>query len=96
VVQFRRGLASWDFAMAADAGGRLLTLVGGSRPWIAADELRDGMVIAQLHLHDIPGARRVLDGLFRFSRRPATDLRSQLLAAYVESAEQLSSVAVRP
>jgi Spermine/spermidine synthase domain len=96
VVQFRRGLASWDFVTAADAGRRLLTLVGSSRPWIAADELRDGMVVAQLHLGDVPGARRVLDGLFRFSRRPVTDLRSQLLVAYVERAEQLNAVAVRP
>jgi hypothetical protein len=32
--------------------------------------------------------------LFRFSRRPATDLRSQLLSSYVESAERRQSVAL--
>lgn len=88
VVQFRRGLAAWDFALAAAAGQRLLALVGSSRPWITADELRDGLVIARLHLRDVAGARRALDGLFRFSRRPVIDLRSQLLASFVESAER--------
>jgi hypothetical protein len=88
VVQFRRGLASWDFAIAAAAGQRLLPLVGSGRPWITADELRDGLVIARLHLRDVAGARRVLDSLFRFSRRPVIDLRSQLLASLVESAER--------
>ncbi|HET6795717.1 MAG TPA: hypothetical protein VFH40_01045, partial [Gemmatimonadales bacterium] len=79
---------AWDFALAAAAGQRLLALVGSSRPWITADELRDGLVIARLHLRDVAGARRALDGLFRFSRRPVIDLRSQLLASFVESAER--------
>jgi hypothetical protein len=93
VVKFRRGLASWNFAEAAAAGQRLLAFAGSDRPWIPADELRDGLVMARLHLRDPRGARQVLEGLFRFSRRPATDLRSQLLTAYVQTAERRQSVA---
>jgi hypothetical protein len=94
VVQFRRGLASWNFREAAAAGERLMKLAGGSRPWIAGDELRDGLVMARLHLRDVTGARQVLDSLFPFSRRPATDLRSQLLVSYVQTAERTRSVAL--
>jgi spermidine synthase len=92
VVKFRRGLASWNFAEASAAGGRLMA-PNGSR-WINADELRDGLVMSRLHLRDVAGARQALDSLFRFSRRPATDLRSQLLSSYVESAERRKSVAL--
>jgi spermidine synthase len=96
VVRFRRGLASWNFAEAAAAGERLMALADTNRSWIAGDELRDGLVLARLHLRDSRGARHALDSLFRFSRRPATDVRSQLLTAYVETAERLRSVAARP
>jgi hypothetical protein len=94
IVRFRHGLASWDFAEAAAAGDRLLPLVGSARLSMSMDELRDGLVLAKLHQHDIVGARRVLDGLFRFSRRPATDVRSQLLMSYVETAEQHQPLAL--
>jgi predicted membrane-bound spermidine synthase len=92
VVKFRRALASWNFAEAAAAGERLMA--PGGAHWITADELRDGLVISRLRLRDVTGARQALDSLFRFSRRPATDLRSQLLSSYVESAERRTSVAL--
>lgn len=95
VVRFRRGIASWNFAEAAAAGERLLPLATSNRAWIPADELRDGLVLARLHLRDARGARQALDSLFPFSRRPATDVRSQLLMAYVQSAERMQSVAVK-
>jgi spermidine synthase len=95
VVTFRNGLASWNFAEVAAAGERLIPLARQGR-WIPADELRDGLVIARLHLRDVQGARQALDSLFPLSRRPVTDLRSQLLAAYVQSAERLQSVALTP
>jgi hypothetical protein len=95
VVRFRRGIASWNFAEAAAAGERLLPLAASGGAWIPADELRDGLVLARLHLRDPRGARQALDSLFRFSRRPATDLRSQLLTAYVQTAERMRSVAVK-
>jgi spermidine synthase len=93
VVRFRRALASWNFADAAAAGKRLLPLAASNRGWMPADELRDGLVLARLHLRDPRGARQALDSLFSLSRRPATDLRSQLLTAYVQAAERLQSVA---
>ena len=89
VVRFRRALASWDFADASAAGERLMGL-----RWIGADELRDGLVISRLQIRDVAGARQALDSLFRFSRRPVTDLRSQLLLSYVESAERQHAVAL--
>jgi hypothetical protein len=95
VVRFRRGLASWNFAEAAAAGERLMGVAGSGRSWVTPDELRDGLVMARLHLRDVRGARQALDALFRLSRRPATDLRSQLLAAYVQTAERMQSVAVK-
>jgi spermidine synthase len=95
IVQFRHGLASWDFGEAATAGERMLSLVGTEALWISPDELRDGLVFARLHLRDVAGARRAFDGLFRFSSRPATDARSQLLMSYVQTAEQMQPLAVQ-
>jgi spermidine synthase len=95
VVAFRKGVASWNFAEAAAAAERLIPQARKGR-WIPADELRDGLVMARLHLRDVRGARQALDSLFPLSRRPVTDLRSQLLVAYVQTAERLQAVAVRP
>ncbi|MFL5402373.1 MAG: spermidine synthase [Gemmatimonadales bacterium] len=95
VVAFRRGVASWNFRDAAAAAERLMPLAR-EQQWIPADELRDGLVVARLHLRDVRGARQALDGLFPLSQRPLTDLRSQLLAAYVQTAERLQSVALQP
>ena len=96
VVTFRHGIAAWNFAQAAAAGERLIPMASAKRGWFAGDELRDGLVIARLHLGDIPGARQAHDSLARYSRRPATDLRSRLLTAYVEAAEKNQRVAVKP
>jgi hypothetical protein len=96
VVRFRRGLASWNFAEAGAAGQRLMALPDSARSWLPEDELRDGLVLARLHLRDSRGARQALDSLFRFSTRPVTDVRSQLLTAYVQTAEMLQSVAAKP
>ena len=93
VMKFRIAVASWNFAEAAAAGERLISHAQTGR-WIPADELRDGLVIARLHLCDVRGARQIHDSMFPLSRRPVTDLRSQLLAAYVESAERVQSVAL--
>jgi spermidine synthase len=95
VVQFRRGLATWNFVEAAAAGERLMSMGVSNRGWISGDELRDGLVMSRLHLQDIKGARQALQTLQRFSRRPGTDVRSQLLSAYVESAERRHSVALK-
>ncbi len=89
VVAFRHGVASWNFAEAAAAAERLMPVAVKDRRWIPADELRDGLVIAKLHLKDAAGARKVFDTLAPFSTRPKADLRTQLLASYVSTAERL-------
>jgi spermidine synthase len=88
VVRFRHGLASWRFAEAADAAARLLPLAERGGQWIPADELRDGGVIANLHLGNVPAARRIYDDLREWSLRKPDDLRSRLLEAYLLDAER--------
>jgi hypothetical protein len=91
VIAFRQAVAAWDFAGAAAVAERLMPVVEQERRWISADELRDGLVIARLHLRDPAGARRALDTLGRFTVRSEDDLRSRLLSAYVTTAETLHS-----
>ncbi len=95
-VAFRHGLASWNFAEAAAAGQRLLPVALKEHRWISADELRDGLVFARLHLRDAGGARLALDTLAKFSARPAGDLRSQLLGAYVLALEGMKPDVAQP
>ena len=64
--------------------------------WISADELRDGLVFARLHLRDATGARYALDTLAQFSARPPGDLRSMLLGAYVRTLEAMPATATQP
>jgi hypothetical protein len=87
LVAFRESLATWNFGAAAEAADRLLPVAMADHRWITADELRDGAVFAKLRSGDVQGARAVLDRLARFSVRGPGDLRNQLLAAYVRSAE---------
>jgi spermidine synthase len=95
VVAFRHGMASWDFAKASAAANRLTRFVTKQHPWIGADELRDGVVLANLHLGNTSGARWGLDSLARFSTRPPADLRTLLLEAYVKTAESRTTSARR-
>ena len=96
VVAFRHGIAGWDFAEAAAAADRLMPVVLKEHRWISADELRDGLVVARLHLRDAAGARQALDTLARFSARPAGDLRSMLLGAYVQTLERMQAAVAQP
>ena len=88
VVMFRQAIASWQFKDAVDAGERLLPVVTSQRRWIGGDELRDGLVLAKLHLRDAAGAQRRFYQLAPLSTRKPADLRSQLLEAYVTTAAQ--------
>jgi spermidine synthase len=88
VVSFRRAVASWRFAEAAETGERLLPVVTSQRRWIGADEFRDGLVLAKLQLGDAAGAQRRFYQLAPLSTRGPADLRSQLLEAYVTAAAQ--------
>ncbi len=95
VVAFRHAVASWNFREASDAADRILPVALKEHRWIPSDELRDGTVMAKLHVGDIRGARQTLETLREFSTRPAWDLRSQLLSAYVMTAEQRQSAAMK-
>ena len=88
IVAFRHALASWKFRDASAAADRILPVALKEHRWIPADELRDGTVMAKLHSGDVPGARQVLDTLGQFSTRSPGDLRTRLLRAYVDAAEQ--------
>ncbi|MEO7986988.1 MAG: spermidine synthase [Gemmatimonadales bacterium] len=96
VVTFRHAIAAWNFAEAAAAADRLLPVVLQEHRWISPDELRDGLVFARLHLRDATGARQALDTLAQFSARPAGDLRSMLLGAYVRTLEAMPATATQP
>jgi spermidine synthase len=88
VVRFRHGVASWRFAEAADAAARLLPLATRGSQWIPADELRDGAVLANLHLGQVAAARAIFDTLQGWSLRKPDDLRTRLLEAYLLDAER--------
>jgi spermidine synthase len=95
VVAFRQGMASWDFPRAVAAAERLMPLATSQHRWIGADELRDGLVMANLNMGNTGAARRSLDSLARFSTRAPSDLRTMLLQAYVEMAESRTTSAQR-
>jgi hypothetical protein len=95
VVAFRHGIATWNFAEASAAAERLLPYATQQHHWISADELRDGLVMANLHLGNATVARRYFDVLGKFSTRPPSDLRTLLLKSYVETAERQSTSAQR-
>jgi spermidine synthase len=96
IVAFRHALAAWNFRVASAAGSRIMPVALAEHRWIPADELRDGMVMAKLHTGDVAGARQALDSLGRYSTRPAGDLRTRLLQAYVTKAEERRATAMRP
>jgi hypothetical protein len=95
VVAFRHAVASWNFPAAASAADRIMPVVLRERRWIPADELRDGTVMAKLHLGNVAGARMALDTLSKHSTRNPGDLRSRMLEAYVASAEGQAATAAR-
>jgi hypothetical protein len=95
VVAFRQGMASWDFPKAMAAADRLLPLAMNQHRWIGSDELRDGMVMANLNMGNTAAARRSLDSLAKFSTRAPSDLRTLLLEAYVGTAESRTTNARR-
>jgi predicted membrane-bound spermidine synthase len=85
-VAFYHGLAAWDFQETAGAAERLLPELRRRRFWISPDELRDGAVIANLKLNDVPRARWLFGLLARFSERPANDLQSGLIEMHLRQA----------
>jgi hypothetical protein len=88
-------MSSWNFAKAIGAADRLMPYAMNQHNWIGADELRDGVVMANLHLGNTKAARRTLDSLAKFSTRKPGDLRTLLLQAYVATAESRTTSAQR-
>jgi spermidine synthase len=95
VVSFRHAIASWRFAAALETGERLLPVVVSERRWIGADELRDGLVLAQLHLGDAAGAQRRFYKLAPLSTRSPADLRTQLIESYLTAAQDHQRMVVQ-
>ena len=95
VVAFRGAVAAWDFPSASAAADRLLPVVLREKRWIHPDELRDGTVMAKLHVGDAKGARMALNSLRQYSARKPDDLRSRMLDAYVAAAEEAQATAMR-
>ena len=85
-VDFLEGLAAWDFAKASEAANPLVIAAARGDLWLDPDMLRDGAVVAKLQSGDVEAARAALRVLAPLSRRPASDLRSRLLVAYVVTA----------
>jgi predicted membrane-bound spermidine synthase len=85
-VDFRRGLAGWDFRLVRTVGARLATAATRPEVLVAPRELLEGVVTASLLTGDAAAA----DSLFRLLlprvQFPPGDLRVLLLAAYVEAA----------
>lgn len=84
-VDFRRAVSGWDFPNAVTAAEPLIAAARQQRPWIPADELREGATVAHLMTGDAAGARRVFVWLSPFSTRGPADFRSVLLLSYLDS-----------
>lgn len=91
-IAFFHGLAAWDFAEAADAGGRLVEAAAAGDPWLPPEFLGDGAVVASLRIGDVAAARRAFDLVAARAPRSREDLRRLLLAAHLARAERQNAV----
>ena len=93
-MDFRYGMATWDFHRVARAAEVLADSAGNELEWVAPAELRDGAVIALLAVGDVNAARTAFS---RFSSRVGDDrddLRSWLVAAHLRVAERRAEESV--
>jgi hypothetical protein len=86
VVEFRHGLAAWDFPAAVRAGTALYPSVTANAGLIPPEEYLDGMIAASLAVGDIEGAVRVFATVGPLSGRSTRDFRMLLLASYLQAA----------
>jgi hypothetical protein len=79
--------------VAADTVGDRVLEIGARVPGLAVngDMLRDGLVLANLHVGDIEGARRAFNVLLTHGTRSRNDLRTRLLDAWIHRAESASA-----
>jgi predicted membrane-bound spermidine synthase len=90
-VRFVHGLAAWDFADAAHEADRLIAAAQRGERWLPNELLGDGATIAKLMTGDVPGARRALDTVTPWMRRPSGALRARLIASYVAAMERAAA-----
>ena len=94
-MDFRYGMATWDFHRVARAAEILADSAGNELEWIPPAELRDGAVIALLAVGDVGAARTAFS---RFSSRMGKDrddLRTWLVSAHLRVAERRAEEALR-
>ena len=94
-IAFVHALAAWQWPAAAAAGDRLAARAMRGDQWVAADLLRDGVVVAHLRLGDSDRARQLFRELTPLVESGGTDLRSRLLEAHLAASGTGSPLAQR-
>jgi spermidine synthase len=89
-IQFLHGLAAWNYAEVLAASPVLEAAQRARRPWITAELLRDGTVVAHLATGDVTGARRRMQELSPLGDQgdDAYRFRSRLVFSYILFAER--------
>jgi spermidine synthase len=82
-IDFMYGMAAWDFAEASAASNPLIAAALAGDQWIEPAKLRDGAVMAKLETEGQPAARAAFRALARQAGIGPSDLRTQLLIAYM-------------
>jgi spermidine synthase len=59
VVDFRHGLAAWDFAEAVRASDTLVARLEGGESWMPVEAIRRGAAVARIQTGDVRGAGRL-------------------------------------
>jgi predicted membrane-bound spermidine synthase len=92
-VDFLHGLATHDFGRASHAASPLIEAARRGDDWLPADLVRDGAVVAALKTGDVSAARAAMVVLMPRSTRSRSDVRAQLLGAWVADAERRNAAA---
>jgi hypothetical protein len=79
----RHALAEWDFKTASALADSLAPAALVNDAWMAADEIREGGVVAKLKLGDPLAARKFWVMMAPVATRPPDAFRSLLLRAYL-------------
>ncbi len=87
-VAYMKALSRWDWPRAAAMSDSLLLFERRRSPWMGAEILRAGGVVAHLQTSDPAGARRLFDFLTPGLRMPRNDVRTLLLDAWIRAAEE--------
>ena len=88
VLRFRRAVRARTWSAAEAEIDALVAAAASGPDWVDATFLRDAAVMTRVILGDPAGARRVADALAPRVDRPADDLRSRILEAWISAAER--------